>query len=58
MQCHACHWFGHIAKFCTRYRHRSGAEAPGRSQDSNSCLVTSAVELSDKQLKEELTKKN
>ena len=56
VQCHACHGFGHIAKNC-RYKHRRDAEAPGRSQDSSSRLVTSTAELSDKQLEEELTKR-
>ena len=56
MQCHACHNFGHIAKNC-RYKHRRGAEAPGRSQDSNSRLVTSAAGWSDEQLEEDLTKR-
>ena len=55
-QCHACHRFGHIARNC-RFRHRRSAEAPGRSQDSNSRLVTSAAGLSDEQLEEELTKR-
>ena len=54
-QYHACHCLGHIAKYCTKYRHRKDAEAPGISQESNcSHLVTNAATLSDKQLKEEL----
>ena len=55
MQCHACHHFGHIAKNC-KCKQRRGAETPGKSQDSSSCLVTSAAELSDEQLGEELNK--
>ena len=56
MQCHACHRFGHIAKNC-RYKQRRGAEAPGKSQDSSSRLVTSAAELSDEQLEEEMNRR-
>ena len=41
----------------SRFRYRKSAEAPGSSQDSNSCLVTSAAGLSDEQLEEKLTKR-
>lgn len=55
VQCRACHHFGHIAKNC-KYKQRRGAEAPEKSQDSSSRLVTSAAKLSDEQLEEELNK--
>ena len=53
-QCHACHRFGHIAKFC---RQKRGAEAPGRQKDSQTRLVTGIGELSDKELEQELSKR-
>ena len=56
MQCHACHRYGHIARYC-RDKQKRGVEAPGRYKDgSRSHLVTSIEELSDQQLEQELSK--
>ena len=53
IQCHACHRFGHIAKFCrNRQRRGAGAEAPGRPQESNSHVVTSVTQFSSAELEE------
>ena len=54
-QCHNCHRFGHIAKFCWDKRKR-GAEAPGKQKDSKTRLV-SVDELSDRELEQELSKR-
>ena len=45
IQCRACHRFGHIAKFC-KYKQKRNAEAPGKSKDSNSHVVTTVKQLS------------
>ena len=52
-QCHNCHRFGHIARYCRR----RGVEAPGRLQDSESHLVTSVADMSNEQLEQELAKR-
>ena len=54
-QCHNCHRFGHIAKFCWDKQKR-GAEAPGKQKDSKTRLV-SVDELSDRELEQELSKR-
>ena len=48
IQCRACHRFGHIAKFC-KYKQKRNAEAPGKSKDSNSHVVTTVKQLSSAQ---------
>ena len=55
-QCHNCHRYGHIAKFCWDKQKR-GAEAPGKQKDSKTHLVTCVDELSDKELEQELSKR-
>ena len=54
-QCHNCHRFGHIAKFCWDKQKR-GAEAPGKQKHSKTRLV-SVDELSDRELEQELSKR-
>ena len=51
-QCHNCHQFGHIAKFCWDKQIR-GVEAPGKQKDSKTRLVTCMDELSDRELEQE-----
>ena len=56
IQCHTCHKFGHIAKFC-RSKLKRNVEAPGRSKESNTNVVTTIKELSSEELAEELSRR-
>ena len=55
IQCRACHRFGHIAKFC-KYKQKKSAEAPGKSKESSSHVMTMVKQLSSAELEQELSK--
>ena len=56
VQCHACHRYRHIARYC-KCKQKRGAEAPGKSQESNSHVVTTVRGLSSVELEEKLLKR-
>lgn len=52
IQCRACYRFGHIC----RSKPKKSAEAPGKSKESSSRVVTTAKQLSSAELEQELSK--